>query len=83
MGKTTYHIMANHLLVMYIITAIFFKINGIPITERVNHDIYWIYNPVQTTYLYFVLTMVITTYIGVAQQKVWKKFKELFSKDKV
>ncbi len=83
MGKTTYHIMANHLLVMYIITAIFFKINGIPITERANHDIYWIYNPVQTTYLYFVLTMVITTYIGVAQQKVWKKIKELFSKDKV
>ena len=79
MGKTTYHIMANHLLVMYIITAIFLKVNGIPIEERANHDIYWIYNPIQTTYLYFVLTMVITTYIGVGQQKIWKKIKELFS----
>lgn len=78
MGKTTYHIMANHLLVMYIITAIFLKINGIPIEERANHDIYWIYNPIQTTYLYFVLTMVITTYAGALQQAIWKKFKNLF-----
>ena len=64
MGETTYHIMANHLLVMYLITATFFAIHGIPITERAEHDIYWIYNPVQTTYLYFVLTMTITTYTG-------------------
>lgn len=78
MGKTTYHIMANHLLVMYIITAIFLKLNGIPIQERANHDIYWIYNPVQTTYLYFVLTMVITTYAGAFQQAIWKKIKNLF-----
>ena len=44
MGNVTYHIMANHLLVMYIITVIFLKIHGIPITERANHNIYWIYN---------------------------------------
>lgn len=73
MGETTYHIMANHLLVMYLITAIFFKIHGIPVTERAEHDIYWIYNPVQTTYLYFVLTMVITTYSGYALQKIRAK----------
>lgn len=70
MGNVTYHIMANHLLVMYVITAIFMYINGIPITERANHDIYWIYNPVQTTYLYFVLTMILTTYIGVGLKKL-------------
>lgn len=70
MGKTTYHIMANHLLVMYLITAVFFKIHGIPISERAEHDIYWIYNPVQTTYLYFVLTMISTTYSGFALQKL-------------
>ena len=74
MGDTTYHIMANHLLVMYIITAIFLYINGIPIQERANHDIYWIYNPIQTTYLYFVLTMVISTYSGVALKQIKKKF---------
>ncbi len=74
MGENTYHIMANHLLVMYVITAIFLKINGIPIAERANHDIYWIYNPVQTTYLYFVLTMVVSTYIGVWLKFLKKKF---------
>lgn len=73
MGKTTYHIMANHLLVMYIITALFLHINHIPISVRNAHDIYWIYNPVQTTYLYFVITMIITTYAGMLQKKI-KKF---------
>ena len=73
MGENTYHIMANHLLVMYIITAIFFYFNGIPISERAKHDIYWIYNPVQTTYLYFVLTMFISTYIGVGLKWIKKK----------
>lgn len=74
MGENTYHIMANHLLVMYIITAVLLKINGIPVSERAQHDIYWIYDPVQTTYLYFVLTMVITTYIGVFQKFLKRKF---------
>ena len=60
------------MLVMYIITAILLKMNGIPISERANHDIYWIYNPVQTTYLYFVLTMVISTYTGVGLQFIRK-----------
>ena len=46
------------------------KIHGIPIAERANHDIYWIYNPVQTTYLYFVVTMIVTTYVGVGLKKL-------------
>lgn len=70
MGNVTYHIMANHLLVMYLITAVFLKLHGMPISERANHDIYWIYNPIQTTYLYFVITMVATTYIGVDLKKI-------------
>lgn len=76
MGKVTYHILANHLLVMYIITAILLHLNNIPVTERANHDIYWIYNPVQTTYFYFVTTMLVTTGIGVLQQKIWAKCKQ-------
>lgn len=74
MGKVTYHIMANHLLVMYLITFVFMSFNGVPFAERANHDIYWIYNPVQTTYFYFVLTMVVTTYVGVGLQKLNKMF---------
>ena len=72
-GENTYHIMANHLFVMYLITAVIFKINGIPISERNEHNIYWIFNPVQNTYLYFVLTMLITTYIGAGLK--WIKSK--------
>ena len=74
MGENTYHIMANHLLVMYIITAIFFYFNGIPISERAKHDVYWIYNPVQTTYLYFVLTMFICTYTGAGLRWIKNRF---------
>ena len=72
-GENTYHIMANHLFVMFIITAIIFKINGIPYEERNLHNIYWIYNPVQNTYLYFVLTMLISTYSGVVLKYIKSK----------
>lgn len=40
--------------------------NKLPLSMIEAHDIYWIYNPVQNTYLYFVLTMLITTYSGMA-----------------
>ena len=72
-GENTYHIMANHLFVMYIITAVILKINGIPMSERNLHNIYWIFNPVQNTYLYFVLTMLITTYTGVGLKYIKSK----------
>ena len=72
MGKVTYHIMANHLFVMYMITLIIFNIKGIPLSEK-GDKIYSIYNPVQTTYLYFVAVMLITTYFGVFQQYIYKK----------
>ncbi len=72
-GENTYHIMANHLFVMYIITAIIFKINGIPLCIRNLHNIYWIYNPIQNTYLYFVITMIATTYIGEDLRTIKKK----------
>ena len=81
MGENTYHIMANHLLVMYIITAIFLYAKGIPISERANHDIYWIYNPIQTTYLYFVLTMFISTYIGVGLKFLKKQLDKIVKID--
>jgi len=72
-GENTYHIMANHLFVMYLITAAILSINNIPISVMSSHDIYWIYNPVQNTYLYFVITMVLSTYSGVALKYLKKK----------
>lgn len=81
MGQNTYHIMANHLFIMYIITAILLWMNGIPIQERAEHDIYWIYNPVQTTYFYFVITMVVSTYIGVFLKWVKRRYFTLPKKE--
>ncbi|MBQ8634698.1 acyltransferase family protein [bacterium] len=75
-GENTYHIMANHVFVMFLITNIFLIINKIPVTEMNNHSIYWIYNPIQTTYLYFVLTMVITTYSGVLLKLIKSNFQQ-------
>ena len=75
MGKVTYHIMANHVFVMYVITLILFHITGTPLSAK-GDKIYAIYNPVQTTYLYFVVVMLVTTYFGVFQQFAWKKIKE-------
>lgn len=77
MGNNTYHIMANHLLVMYIITAILLWINGIPISERAEHNIYWIYNPVQTTYVYFILTIIFSTYIGVGLKALKRQLDKI------
>ncbi len=65
MGKNTYHIMANHVFIMYLITAALLYIKGIPIDVKNAHDIYWIYNPLKTTYFYFIITMVLSTYSGV------------------
>jgi len=73
-GQNTYHIMANHLLIMYFITAILMAVKGLPVYIRNAHDIYWIYSPLKTTYLYFVVTIVASTYIGVFLKYLNNKF---------
>lgn len=79
-GENTFHIMANHLFVMYLITVVFLTLNNIPVTEINSHRIYWIYNPVQNTYLYFVLTMVLSTYSGVGLKYLKNFITVLFTK---
>lgn len=80
-GKNTFHIMANHLLVYYFITVILLKINGLPLSLKNDKDIYWFYDPIKTTYFYFTITLVVTTYFGAFQQFVWKKVKQLWAKN--
>ena len=63
-GQNTYHIMANHLLVFNIITYSFLAMKGIPFDVKNNSDIYWFYYPLKTTYFYFVVGIIATTYIG-------------------
>lgn len=64
-GKNTYHIMANHLFVFNIITYSILAIKGISFDIKNNADIYWFYNPLKTTYLYFIAGIIIPTYLGV------------------
>lgn len=76
-GNNTYHIMANHTFVMFIITVLLCHYNHVHIDFR-NDKIYTIFDPVQTTYLYFVLVLLITTYIGKFQKYVYAKCCLLF-----
>lgn len=63
-GQNTYHIMANHLLVFNIITYSLLAFKGIDFSIKNNVDIYWFYNPIKTTYFYFVFGIIVTTYFG-------------------
>ena len=63
-GKNSYHIMANHLLIFNIITYSFLALKGIDFGVRNSMDIYWFYFPLKTTYFYFVVGVISTTYIG-------------------
>lgn len=72
-GCNTYHIMANHTFVMYLITILLCHYNNMQI-DFSNDKIYTIYNPVQMTYLYFILVFLITTYIGKFQKFVYAKY---------
>lgn len=72
-GNNTYHIMANHTLVMYMITIILCHINKQHI-DFLTAKIYTIYNPIQTTFIYFIAVMLITTYFGQFQKFIYSKF---------
>lgn len=63
-GQNTYHIMANHLLVFNIITYTILAVKGIPFDIKNNADIYWFYCPLKTTYFYFVIGIIVITYLG-------------------
>lgn len=71
-GKNTYHIMVNHVFIIYLISNLFFKLNNFHIS---NYLIFDMYNPEKTTCLYFLITIIISTYIGVAINYTSKKIK--------
>lgn len=63
-GQNTYHIMANHLLVFNIITYSILFIKGLDFSIKNNSDIYWFYSPIKTTYFYFIIGIIVTTFMG-------------------
>ena len=74
-GRNTYHIMANHLLVFNFITYTILALKGIPFDIRNSHDIYWFYCPMKTTYFYFVIGIIVTTYLGEFLKVTKRKFE--------
>lgn len=76
-GQNTYHIMANHLLVFNLITYTVLAIKGIPFDIKNNSDIYWFYCPMKSTYFYFVIGIIATTYLGELIKLIHSKIKRL------
>lgn len=79
-GQNTYHIMANHLLVFNIITYSILAFKGIPFDIKNNSDIYWFYCPLKTTYFYFVVGIIVTTYLGEFIKFLKYRLKNLYYK---
>ncbi len=78
-GNNTYHIMANHVFVMFVITNILCYFNHISI-DFSSDKIYTIFNPVQTTYLYFIVVVLITTYLGKFQKSIYRNVTKHITK---
>ena len=75
-GKNTYHIMANHLLVFNIITYSIFYFKHLPFSLRSQGNIYTFYFPLKTTYVYFVVGIVVCVWIGELLKFLKRKFTE-------
>ena len=75
-GQNTYHIMANHLFIFNIITYSILAFKGIDFSIKNNADIYWFYNPIKTTYFYFVIGIILSTYLGILVKYIKRECKE-------
>lgn len=65
-GKNTFHIMANHLLVFYCLSVILLKSHNLPLEPMSGYSyVYYIFEPLKYTFLYFTSAMFITTYSAV------------------
>lgn len=62
-GENTYHIMAVHMIVIYLISSLLIWAIGLPENIR-GLNIYWIYNPDKTVYFYLLITIIVSAYIG-------------------
>ena len=82
-GQNTYHIMANHLLVFNFITYTLLTIKGIPFDIKNSADIYWFYSPLKLTYFYFVIGVIVTTYLGVMIKYVRKTITSIVCNKKL
>lgn len=74
-GKNTYHIMVNHVVIIYMISNGFLYINNIIARGKENSLVFWVYHPEKTTWIYFLIALIASTYIGVAINYITDRFK--------
>lgn len=72
-GRNSYHIMANHLLVFNTITYSLLALKGLSFDIKNASDIYWFYCPLKTTYFYFIMGIIVTVYTGEALKLIKSK----------
>lgn len=72
-GKNTYHIMANHVFLIYLLSNFLLWINKIPISVRKEYNIFWVYAPEKTTYLYLIFALTFSTFIGIGINRLRNK----------
>lgn len=71
-GENTYHILAIHVSLIYLLSSTFIYVTG----AKPEDNIYWIYHPEKTVYFYFVFVTIVSTYIGVGINYLKEKFSE-------
>lgn len=76
-GENTYHIMAVHIIIIYLISSFLIWFFKLPENIR-GINIYWIYSPYKTVYFYLLVTIVVSTFIGIWITLITKKIKKLF-----
>lgn len=60
-GENTYHILALHVSLIYLLSCILARITKTPLED----NLYWVYHPEKTVYFYFIFVILVSTYIGV------------------
>lgn len=72
-GKNTYHIMANHYFIFYLISVLLYLIHGENISD-LSYDMNKIgYKLHIYKYLYIIVSIVVSTYIGIFIKKISNK----------
>lgn len=72
-GKNTYHIMANHVVLIFLLSNLFIWLNHLPYSVR-HDELFWICAPKKTVYFYFVVILMISTYMGVGINYLSNKY---------
>ena len=80
-GRNTFHIMANHLFVFYIISTIFLSLNHISLYTLKAYDyVYYIYKPEKYIFFYIIISFTLTSIFAIFIKNIKNNFLNLYKK---